>query len=187
MMALNSNPELSRADEVKTDRYGQVTLSEDEILSSLYSGKVLDFDSVYIDNEVLLAQFNTARQLNADRISELKILPELDISIEEFDKINQNDWFMPKDYCPNLIEHLYGLCTTNEQRDRVNLELELFIKNNMMDILFYCKYLVDTMREHNILWGVGRGSSVASYVLYLIGVHKIDSLKYNLDIQEFLK
>jgi DNA polymerase III alpha subunit len=53
--------------------------------------------------------------------------------------------------------------------------------------LFYLKYLVDTLRENKILWGVGRGSSVASYVLYLIGVHKIDSLKYNLDIAEFLK
>jgi len=187
MMALNSNPELSRADEVRTDRYGQVTLSEDEILSSLYSGKVLDLDGVYIDNEVLSAQYNTARQLNADRISELLLLPKLDIPLEDFDKQNQSKWFMPEDYCPNLVEYLYGCCTTDEQRDRVSLELELFIKNNMLDVLYYCKYLVDTMREHKILWGVGRGSSVASYVLYLIGIHKIDSLKYNLDIQEFLK
>jgi DNA polymerase III alpha subunit len=172
---------------VKTDRYGQVTLSEQEILDGIYSGKITNLENIYVDSTELISQYNQARQLNADRISELKILPELDISIEEFDKINQNSWFMPKDYCPNLIEYLYGLCSTDEQKDRVSLELELFIKNNIMDVLFYCKYLVDTMREHNILWGVGRGSSVASYVLYLIGVHKIDSLKYNLDIQEFLK
>jgi DNA polymerase III alpha subunit len=57
----------------------------------------------------------------------------------------------------------------------------------MFDLLFYLKYLVDTMRENKIVWGVGRGSSVASYVLYLIGVHKIDSIKYELDINEFLK
>jgi DNA polymerase III alpha subunit len=43
------------------------------------------------------------------------------------------------------------------------------------------------MHQNNVVWGVGRGSSVASYVLYLLGVHKIDSLKYNLDIHEFLK
>ena len=35
--------------------------------------------------------------------------------------------------------------------------------------------------------GVGRGSSVASYILYLIGVHRIDSIKYNLDWKEFLR
>jgi len=34
---------------------------------------------------------------------------------------------------------------------------------------------------------VGRGSSVASYCLYLLGVHKINSLKFDLDIKEFLK
>jgi DNA polymerase III alpha subunit len=49
------------------------------------------------------------------------------------------------------------------------------------------KYVVDTLRENNIVWGVGRGSSVASYVLHLIGVHKIDSIKYNIPIEEFFK
>jgi DNA polymerase III alpha subunit len=57
----------------------------------------------------------------------------------------------------------------------------------MFDLLFYLKYLVDTLRENKVVWGVGRGSSVASYVLYLIGIHKIDSIKYDLDITEFLK
>ena len=79
------------------------------------------------------------------------------------------------------------MCTTPEQTDRVSQELKLFIEHGMFDLLFYLKYLVDTMRQNKIVWGVGRGSSVASYVLFLIGVHKIDSLKYNLDIHEFLK
>jgi DNA polymerase III alpha subunit len=79
------------------------------------------------------------------------------------------------------------MCTTEVQRRRVDEELELFIQHGMFDLLFYLKYLVDTMRENNIVWGVGRGSSVASYVLYLLGVHKIDSIKYELDIKEFLK
>jgi DNA polymerase III alpha subunit len=43
------------------------------------------------------------------------------------------------------------------------------------------------MRDNNIVWGVGRGSSVASYVLYLLGIHKIDSIKYNLSPDEFFK
>ena len=74
-----------------------------------------------------------------------------------------------------------------ENYERLIEEIELFRQHNMTDLLRYLKYLVDTMREHNIVWGVGRGSSVASYCLYLIGVHKIDSIKYNLDIKEFLK
>ena len=43
------------------------------------------------------------------------------------------------------------------------------------------------MKQNHIIWGVGRGSSVASYVLYKLGVHRIDSLYYNLDIGEFLR
>ena len=57
----------------------------------------------------------------------------------------------------------------------------------MINLLYYLKYLIDTMRKNNIIWGVGRGSSVSSYVLYLLGVHKVNSLKYHLDIKEFIK
>jgi DNA polymerase III alpha subunit len=101
--------------------------------------------------------------------------------------IDSNHWFIPKDYCPNLTEMLYALCETDAQRDRVSQELELYIKHGMYDILHVMKYIVDTLRENNVVWGVGRGSSVASYVLYLIGVHKIDSIKYKLPIEEFFK
>ncbi len=96
-------------------------------------------------------------------------------------------WFIPDDYYPNLTEMLYGMCETDEQKDRVSQELELFIKHGMYDILHVMKYIVDTLRANKIVWGVGRGSSVASYVLYLIGVHKIDSVKYKLPIDEFFK
>jgi DNA polymerase III alpha subunit len=82
---------------------------------------------------------------------------------------------------------LYGMCSTKEQTDRVSEELEAFIQHNMLDLLYVLKYIVDTLRANNVVWGVGRGSSVASYVLYLIGVHRIDSLKYNLDWHEFLR
>jgi DNA polymerase III alpha subunit len=102
-------------------------------------------------------------------------------------EINRKNWFIPSDYCPDLVAMLYDRCETDDQRNRVDQELELFIKNDMYDILHVMKYIVDTLRANNIVWGVGRGSSVASYVLYLIGVHKIDSIKYNLPIEEFFK
>jgi DNA polymerase III alpha subunit len=102
-------------------------------------------------------------------------------------EINSKYWFIPEDYYPNLTEMLYGMCETNEQRDRVSQELELYMKHGMYDVLHVMKYIVDTLRENKVLWGVGRGSSVASYVLYLIGVHKVDSIKYKLPIEEFFK
>jgi len=168
------------------DRYGRVSLTEQEAFEGLYTGKLKSLDSVFINGPI--NQYNQARRTNADKIPELALLEDLeDVSIEFFDESNQCDWFMPEDYCPNLVEMLYGLCETDEQKDRVTKELELFIQHGMFDLLFYLKYLVDTMRANNIVWGVGRGSSVASFVLYLIGVHKINSIKYNLDIHEFLK
>ena len=115
------------------------------------------------------------------------------VSVEHLDypvpptTINSKHWFIPDDYYPNLVEFLYGCCETDEQKDRVSLELDLFIKNGMYDVLHVMKYIVDTLRANNVVWGVGRGSSVASYVLHLIGVHKVDSIKYKLPIEEFFK
>jgi DNA polymerase III alpha subunit len=62
-----------------------------------------------------------------------------------------------------------------------------FSSRDMFMVLRWLKYFVDTMRKNNLIWGVGRGSSVSSYVLFLLEIHKIDSLRYDLDIKEFLK
>jgi DNA polymerase III alpha subunit len=70
---------------------------------------------------------------------------------------------------------------------RVEMELALYEARKLYPVLQLMIYIVDTLRKNNLVWGVGRGSSVASYILYLIGIHKIDSVKYNLNIEEFLK
>ena len=67
------------------------------------------------------------------------------------------------------------------------MELAEFEARNLFPILQLLIYIIDTMRKNNLVWGVGRGSSVASYILYLLGVHKVNSVKYNLNIKEFLK
>ena len=63
----------------------------------------------------------------------------------------------------------------------------LFESRNLIPVLQYIKYLVDTMRENKIVWGIGRGSSLASFVLFLIGINKVNPLLHNLDIHEFLR
>ena len=171
---------------MKINNYGQVEVTEQEAFEALYTS-VNTLEGVVVDCENVINQYNSARQLNADRIPTLNKLEATEDTIEQFDKRNQSNWFMPDNYCPDLIQQLYSMCATDEQRDRVSLELELFVQHSMLDLLYYLKYLVDTMRDNKIMWGVGRGSSVASYVLFLLGVHKIDSIKYELDIHEFLK
>ena len=173
---------------MKINDYGQVIISEGEAFDALYSNKISTLDNVHLDSDSVIEQYNRARNLNADRIPELFPILDLAISKESFDAENQKNWFMPPEYKDlNIVELLLDKCQNEEQYQRVVNELDLFIQYDMVELLIYCKYLVDTMRENNVVWGVGRGSSVASYVLYLLGVHKIDSLKYELDINEFLK
>jgi len=103
-------------------------------------------------------------------------------------EVDRNNWFIPDSYKQmDILDWLYNQCPTVEIKQRVTEELKLFAKNDMIPVLKTMKYVVDTLRKNNIVWGVGRGSSVSSYVLYLIGIHKIDSIKYNLPIEEFFK
>lgn len=171
---------------MKIDSFGVIELDEHDAVHLLYTNKEIDIQNFQFD--LLTANhFNLSIGINKDNFKKLNIYQVPSISQQEFDSNNQKIWFMPDNYCPSLIEDLYNLCKTHDQTNRVTQELELFSKYNMIDLLFFLKYLVDIMKENKIVWGVGRGSSVSSYVLFLIGVHKIDSIKYNLDIQEFLK
>jgi DNA polymerase III alpha subunit len=102
--------------------------------------------------------------------------------------IDSTHWFIPESYrTMDIQDWLYQRCPTSEIRQRVVEELRLFAKYDMIPMLKTMKYIVDTLRANNVVWGVGRGSSVASYVLYLLGVHRINSMYYNLDIAEFLR
>ena len=169
------------------NEYGAVIVNQEELFKAIYSGKIKKIENIFLDDSCT-DQFNSALKQNRDSFAPLQTytIPEEDLA--SFDRANQQDWFIPKDAVhENLMEMLSGMCNTDQQRTRVEEELELFSQHGMINLLFYLKYLVDTMRENNIVWGVGRGSSVASYVLFLIGIHKIDSIKYNLDIKEFLK
>jgi DNA polymerase III alpha subunit len=132
--------------------------------------------------------FNKSRHDLHAELPHLKGYVTLADSVEEFDERFQKKWHMPNEYKElDIAEYVLGLCKEDYELQRVGQELLLFQERNAFDLLRYMKYLVDTLRKNNIVWGVGRGSSVASYVLFLLGVHKINSIYYNLDIDEFLK
>ncbi len=180
------NQKLYKVEKVKTNEHGEVLLNAEDVFNALYQGKSIQGFAIIEADEV--ASFNNAVKINADSFDKLKVYTNPDESIQLFDEANQCTWFMPEEYINfPIVEWLYEKCTTEEQLQRVDEELKLFIQHGMFDLLFYLKYLVDTMRSNNIVWGVGRGSSVSSYVLYLLGIHKIDSIKYGLDIHEFMK
>jgi DNA polymerase III alpha subunit len=97
------------------------------------------------------------------------------------------NWLIPEEYKNFDIEEFLVQRCPEENYDRLIQELTLYREHNFIPVLRTMKYIVDTLRKNDIVWGVGRGSSVASYVLFLLGVHKIDSVKYNLPIDEFFK
>ncbi len=109
-------------------------------------------------------------------------------SQEEWDHRCQANWYMPDEYKQlDIAEHVLSLCNTDAELQRCGQELMLFQERDLFNLLRYLKYLVDVMRENQLIWGVGRGSSVASFVLYKLGVHRINSLYYELDPTEFLR
>lgn len=75
----------------------------------------------------------------------------------------------------------------SERFNRVQLELSLWEGRELTDLLKALMYVVDTFVENGVIWGTGRGSSCCSYVLYLIGVHDVDSIYYELDIADFFR
>jgi len=106
------------------------------------------------------------------------------------------DWDIPEEFKQiDVIEYILDKLSKvdgNEpdfaaRQARCDSELELYSKLNLFSTIQMLIYVVDTFEKQNIVWGVGRGSSVSSYILYLIGIHDVDSFKYGLDIEEFLR
>lgn len=109
-------------------------------------------------------------------------------SVKEYDQQNHGTWWMPDEYRDiDIAELILNRCQDDAELQRAGHELLMYAERGMMPLLNYMHYLVETMKAHNIVWGVGRGSSTASFVLYLLEVHRINSLYYDLDITEFLK
>ena len=170
---------------MKYDKYGRTFADSNELCDLLYKNPDLDLSLFLVEDP---QDFNKSRSELHAEVPSLKGYVTLSDSVEWFDERFQSKWKMPDEYKElDIAAYVLGLCTADYELQRVGEELLLFQERNAFDLLRYMKYLVDTLRKNNIVWGVGRGSSVASYVLFLLGVHKINSIYYNLDIDEFLK
>ena len=172
---------------MKYDNFGQAYTTTNELCDLLYQDPMLDLGLFYVEdwdryNSAVMQEFADMPLVNA-----YHPLPP-DYSVETFHKTLQSRWQMPPEYRElDIAEHVLSLCKTQPELQRVGKELLLYQERDLFNLLRYLKYFVDTMRANQVVWGLGRGSSVASYVLYLLGVHRINSMYYDLDIQEFLK
>jgi DNA polymerase III alpha subunit len=172
---------------MKTDKFGQLIFSEQDVINLYLQG--IDFEvlnHLQVDHTVDLEAAaaildNVPAFIRYDEMAQQQ-------SLEEWDHRCQANWYMPDEYKNmDIAAHVLSLCQTNAELQRCGEELLLFQERNLFDLLRYLKYLVDVMTENQLIWGVGRGSSVASYVLYKLGVHRVDSMYYELDPAEFLR
>lgn len=167
---------------MQTDIYGQIIFDENDLCELYLTDPSRKLKRVLVDTDI-----NIPKLLGVEgpELSNYKISGQ---TIQEYDQNNQTNWHMPQEYKEfDIAKFVLEQCKTDAELQRAGQELLLFQERDMFDLLKYLKYLVDTMRKNNIVWGVGRGSSVSSFVLYLIGIHKINSLYYDLSIEEFLK
>jgi len=167
------------------DEYGRVVLSTDEVIEAMLSGNDVAGCSLKDKDD---------RDLYETSCKEFVIDPTpfksdyINESVDNYFKRLSETWLIPKEYRNiDVVSFLSEKCTTEEEKQRLVLELQEFIKRDQGIIINLMIYLVDVMRENNIVWGVGRGSSVACFILYLIGINKVNPMKYGIDYREFFK
>ena len=174
---------------MKYDKYGQAYTTEDELSGMLYQNPELDLSRFHVEVPVV---YNKSVQKTYAEFAQVQPYLPLDyreeVPVELFDWNQQQNWYMPDQYkTMDIAQWILDQCQTDAELQRVGQELLLYQERELFGLLRYLKYFVDTMQANNVVWGLGRGSSTASYVLYLIGVHRINSLYYDLPIEEFLK
>jgi DNA polymerase III alpha subunit len=173
---------------MKTTQYSEQVYTEQDLFDFVMQGHCLDdVASLIVDSDLDLEKL--AQVLENPNVLATWHHPENQtISVAEFDSKQQSQWFMPDQYRDmDIAEYVLSLCNTQQELQRCGEELLMFQERNLFNLLRYLKYFVDTMQQNHMIWGVGRGSSVASYVLYKLGVHRIDSMFYDLHPQEFLR
>lgn len=170
---------------MKYDEYGQGYTDTQELCDLLYAKPDLNINLFQVEDP---DEFNSSVDALHAEINKLGLYTSKRMSIDKYDAALQSQWHMPDEYKElDIAEYILSLCKEDYELQRVAQELLLYQERDLFNLLRYLKYLVDTLRKNKLVWGVGRGSSVASYVLFLLGVHKINSLHYQLDITEFLK
>jgi hypothetical protein len=173
---------------MKQNKFSQLIFSESDVCDIIMQGRSIDsLKHVVVDNSVDLEQLVKHIE-RPDSLLTWTFPYNAETSVPEFHAKQQANWHMPKEYKTlDIAEHVLGLCKTEAELQRCGQELLLYQERDLFDLLRYLIYLVSVMKQNRVIWGVGRGSSVASYVLYLLGVHRIDSMYYDLDPEEFLR
>lgn len=113
------------------------------------------------------------------------IIPEKDWQIPENIKALNFEEHVLSAFERRLPELLYSDVELQAAIDRLEQEL-LEIETRQMTMFFRTiVHVLESFREQNVIWGVGRGSSCASYVLFILGLHAVDAVRLDIPMSEF--
>lgn len=91
-------------------------------------------------------------------------------------------------YVHRLHEQLMGKeANYSERVMRLDHELQLFADRGLFDVIRAIIFTINRLTLADAVWGIGRGSSVSSYVLFVIGAHDVDSHEYDIPVEDFLR
>ena len=170
------------------DKFGQLVFNESDVVDLVMQGRdVASLNHMLVDATVDLEKASLLLDCVPALIN-YDTLNDSTETLEEFDRGLQQTWHMPQHYKDmDIAQYVLSLCDTDAELQRCGQELLLYQERDLFNLLRFLKYLVDTMSANNVIWGVGRGSNVTSYVMYKLGVHRTDSIFYDLDPHEFLR
>ena len=171
-------------EKIKINETGDCIFTEQDAIDLLYTNPDFDISKLFFE---LPDQYNNSIKNTGADLQQLQTVPKRSTPAK-VDETNIANWHMPQKYYElNVLQWLLDKCQNDFEKKRVEQEYLLFEKKKFIKVLQFLIYFIDTLRANNIVWGVGRGSSVASFCLFLIGVHKINPIIFNLDITEFLR
>lgn len=76
--------------------------------------------------------------------------------------------------------------TTDEERTRLNYELEIITKTGFAGYFLICSDFCRWSKNNGVLVGPGRGSAAASMIAYLLEITTVEPIRYNLLFERFL-
>ena len=173
---------------MKQSKFNELIFSESDICNLVMQGRDIDsLKRLVVDPSINLEDLIRSVE-RPESLLTWSFPYNQETSVPEFHLTQQSHWHMPEEYKNlDIAKHVLSLCTSEAELQRCGAELLMYQERNLFDLLRYLVYLVDVMKTNRVIWGVGRGSSVASFVLYKLGVHRIDSMYYELDPEEFLR
>jgi DNA polymerase III alpha subunit len=166
---------------------------------TLWFDGISSFDPSEIDSLISLYDIKYVNYHNEETLRYNKNVDnKKQLLVKNSCEIPKKQWIIPEEYKNiNVIEYVATKHTkiienlsseeTLGRETRLAKELVLYHKKHLFPVLQTIIFIINTLIEKNIVWGVGRGSSVSSYVLYVIGLHDVDSYAYNFDINDFIK